>query len=103
MQLDRIAQAATRNAIQHGKARVVSISVSCEPNGLNLTISNDGKPWSSTPERTGGMGLRIMRHRAVNIGGTITMPSDATDCTSVICHLPLRAAVTSKENHPSPL
>ena len=103
MQLYRIAQEATRNAIQHGKPRVVSISVSCEPNGLNLTISNDGKPWRSTPERTGGMGLRIMRHRAVNIGGTITMPSDATDCTSVICHLPIRAAVTSKENHPSPL
>lgn len=103
MQLYRIAQEATRNAIQHGKARVVTISVSCEPNGLNLTISNDGKPWRSTPERTGGMGLRIMRHRAVNIGGTITIPSDATDCTSVICHLPLRAAVTSKENHPSPL
>jgi PAS domain S-box-containing protein len=98
MQLYRIAQEATRNAIQHGNARLVSISVRYEPNSLILRISNDGKPWSPAPERAGGMGLRIMRHRAVNIGGTLTMQSDSADCTSVICQLPLRAAVTAKGN-----
>lgn len=92
MQLYRIAQEATRNAIQHGKARLVTISVSCETHGLNLTISNDGKPWSSTPERAGGMGLRIMHHRAANIGGTLTVPSDSAGCTSVICLLPFRSS-----------
>ena len=89
MQLYRIAQEATRNAIQHGKARLVIISVRCEPNSLILMISNDGKPWSPDLERAGGMGLRIMRHRAVNIGGTFTMKADYADCTSVICRLPI--------------
>ncbi len=89
MQLYRIAQEATRNAIQHGKARLVTISVSRETHCLKMTISNDGKPWSPTPECAGGMGLRIMHHRAANIGGTLTMPSDSAGSTSVICLLPL--------------
>jgi signal transduction histidine kinase len=92
LQLYRIAQEATRNAVQHGKARLIIISVRGEPKSLILTISNDGKPWSQALERAGGMGLRIMRHRAVNIGGTFTMQSDSADCTSVICRLPLPSA-----------
>jgi PAS domain S-box-containing protein len=98
MQLYRIAQEATRNAIQHGKARLVSISVRCEPNHLILTISNDGTPWSPAPEPAGRMGLRIMRHRAVNIGGTLTIQSDSADSTSVICRLPLFSADTATGN-----
>ncbi len=98
MQLYRIAQEATRNAIQHGKARLVTISIRCEPNSLILMISNDGKPWSPDLERARGMGLRIMRHRAVNIGGTFTMQSDSADCTAVICRLPLPSAGAANEN-----
>jgi signal transduction histidine kinase len=88
-QLYRIAQEATRNAIQHGKARIVLISLRVGPDSLILTISNDGKPWSPALERAGGMGLRIMRHRAVHIGGTFTMQPDSAGCTAVICRLPL--------------
>ena len=98
MQLYRIAQEATRNAIQHGKARLVTISVRCEPNSVILMISNDGKPWSPDLERARGMGLRIMRHRAVNIGGTFTMQPDSADCTAVICRLPLASAGAANEN-----
>jgi len=93
-QLYRIAQEATRNAVQHGKARIVTISVRCGPDSLILTISNDGKPWSPALECTRGMGLRIMRHRAVNIGGTFTLQSG----TAVICRLPLPSAGASNEN-----
>ena len=98
MQLYRIAQEATRNAIQHGKARLVCISIRCEPNGLILSISNEGKPWSLAPERVGGIGLRIMRHRAANIGGTFTILCDSADCTSVICRLPIPCAGIAGEN-----
>jgi PAS domain S-box-containing protein len=101
MQLYRIAQEAIRNAIQHGNARLVTISVLCEPNHLKLIISNDGKPWSPNPQRKGGLGLRIMRHRAVNIGGTLILPADSADFTSVTCLLPLRSAVAINRNHNS--
>jgi PAS domain S-box-containing protein len=102
MQLYRIAQEATRNAVQHGKARLVTISALCDKNHLKLIVSNDGKPWSLNPEREGGMGLRIMRHRAVSIGGTLSIPSDSSEFTSVICLLPIRPAVTKNGNHNSP-
>ena len=98
VQLYRIAQEATRNAIQHGKARIVSICVRCQPNGLILTISNDGKPWSPAPEHASGMGLRIMRHRAFSIGGKFTLQSDSSNGTSVICQLPLQATVATNGN-----
>jgi len=99
MQLYRIAQEATRNAIQHGKARLVSISVYYDPNRLIMTISNDGKPWSPAPSRGGGMGLRIMRHRAVSMGGTLSIQSDSADLTSVVCQLPLSPASSTNGNH----
>jgi signal transduction histidine kinase len=103
MQLYRIAQEATRNAIQHGKAQLVTISVLCEQNSLILKVSNDGKPWSPVPERAGAMGLHIMRYRAVNIGGTLTIHLDSAECTSVICQLPLRCRVTTDGNLKSTL
>ncbi len=105
MQLYRIAQEATRNAVQHGRARLVTISVLCETNHLTLIVSNDGKPWNLNAEREGGMGLRIMRHRAVNIGGTLIIPadsSDSSDFTSVTCLLPIRPAINKNGNHNSP-
>jgi PAS domain S-box-containing protein len=105
MQLYRIAQEATRNAVQHGRARLVTISVLCETNHLTLIVSNDGKPWNLNAVREGGMGLRIMRHRAVNIGGTLIIPadsSDSSDFTSVTCLLPIRPAINKNGNHNSP-
>jgi PAS domain S-box-containing protein len=95
MQLYRIAQEATRNAIQHGKARTVTISLTCEQSELKLTISNDGTPWRPQSKQSGGMGLRIMRHRAANIGATLIMPANSSESTSVICILPLHTAVNT--------
>jgi signal transduction histidine kinase len=71
----------------------VTISILCEPNNLKLIVSNDGKPWSPNPEREGGMGLRIMRHRAASIGGTLIISSSSSNFTSVVCLLPIRCIV----------
>lgn len=89
IQLYRIAQEATRNAIQHAKAQQVILSLDFIANKVILTVSNDGKPWSANPERISGMGLRIMRHRAVNLGGTLTISSALDGYTSVTCQLPI--------------
>jgi len=101
LQLYRIAQEATRNAIQHGKARKVGISVRVESPGLLLTISNDGLPWADASEPAHGMGLRIMRHRAVSLGGTLGLQSDSAGRTAAICRLPLPSSGRGW-NPPSP-
>ena len=88
LQLYRIAQEATRNAIQHGKARHVTIGVQFEAHCLLQTVSNDGRSWNPRPEAAPGMGLRIMRHRAADLGATLTINSDSAGQTKVVCRLP---------------
>jgi PAS domain S-box-containing protein len=89
MHLYRIAQEATRNAIQHGRAKEVSILLMKNAGDLQLVISNDGERWNPEILQARGMGLRIMRHRALSIGGTIKMDASARGNLVVSCLLPL--------------
>lgn len=70
--LYRIAQEAISNAIRHGKASRVAISLLPTDGGINLTISDNGisiPPGVLVEHR--GMGLRIMEYRARLIGATL--------------------------------
>jgi PAS domain S-box-containing protein len=96
LQLYRIAQECTRNAVQHGKARQITISIRCDAESLIQTVANDGPPWNPELESSLGLGLRIMRHRAATLGGTLTIQSNPAGHTEVICRLPL-AAITPAE------
>lgn len=88
-QLYKIAQEAANNAIKHGKARNMSISLSSLPGKLVLAIKNSGVPFPETRESGNGMGLRIMNSRASVIGASIQIKSNAGDGTIVACTLPL--------------
>ena len=83
--LYRIAQEAIQNAIRHGKA--TSIEISLRPSGPNWTlqISDNGTP-SKTEKKT-GRGLHIMRYRASMIGGSIKFRKIAG--TTMLCTFPL--------------
>jgi signal transduction histidine kinase len=83
--LFRIAQEATRNAIQHGGARNIVIELNALEDGHELRIEDDGVGMASTPTSTGGMGLRIMAHRAHMIGATFGMAARAEGGTAVVC------------------
>lgn len=70
--LYRIAQEAISNAIRHGKASRVAISLLPADGGINLTISDNGigiPPGVLAEHR--GMGLRIMEYRARLIGASL--------------------------------
>jgi signal transduction histidine kinase len=89
LQLYRIAQEAARNAVQHGKARNIEISVRHDPGQLIQTIRNDGQPWAPVKESGKSLGLRIMRYRAGTFGGTLAVQSDSSGQTVVACQMPL--------------
>jgi two-component system CheB/CheR fusion protein len=89
LQLYRIAQEAARNAVQHGKARNIEISVRHDPGQLVQTIRNDGQPWAPVKESGKSLGLRIMRYRAGTFGGTLAVQSDSDGQTVVVCQMPL--------------
>jgi PAS domain S-box-containing protein len=89
LHLYRIAQEAARNAIHHGKSTSVEIRLQLETDRLILSITNDGKPWTPDIRQTQGMGLRIMRHRALSLGGQLTIHGSEQGQTTISCRIPI--------------
>ncbi|MEI7731581.1 MAG: sensor histidine kinase [Verrucomicrobiota bacterium] len=86
--LYRIAQEAVSNAIRHGKAKQILISL-CEQAGrVLLTIEDDGVGLPETNPKTDGLGIRIMAHRAAMMQGTLSVEPALTGGTVVICSIP---------------
>jgi len=85
--LFRIAQEAISNAIRHGRAHNVRISLSREAGRVILRVKDDGcgLPDILPPNR--GMGLHIMQHRAAMIGARCSIRRESGG-TLVACVLP---------------
>jgi signal transduction histidine kinase len=75
----RIVAEAFRNAVLHGKASSIEVTLTTPP--LTLLVRDDGKGFDpeavSTGGRSGGFGLVSMRERAEGLGGTLTLRSTA--------------------------
>lgn len=99
--LYRIAQEAVSNAIKHGKARRISVSLETERGRIVLRVSDNGAGFPAQPPRQKGMGLRIMQSRTGMIGGTLAVERSAAGGVSVICSAPNRALPdeSEKKNH----
>jgi signal transduction histidine kinase len=83
-QLYRIAQEAVTNAVKHGRPRAIQISLRSEQ-PARLCVSDDGVGFQNTEPNSGGMGLRIMRHRAASIGARLKVEPGASGGTVVTC------------------
>jgi len=88
--LYRIAQEAVNNAIRHGEAKNILISL-IPGNGYGtLRIENDG---TSLPEHSAGdsgLGMQIMKYRAGMIGGSLKVESGVSRGVTITCRFPLR-------------
>ncbi|HEX3430229.1 MAG TPA: sensor histidine kinase [Rhizomicrobium sp.] len=87
--LFRIAQEATRNAIQHGGARNIDIELNTLEEGHELRIADDGRGLPAALPANGGLGLRIMEQRAQTIGAHFQVTAGPEGGTIVICRLPV--------------
>jgi two-component system sensor kinase FixL len=94
--LFRIAQEAVSNAIKHGKAERIYISLRSARGRIILKVSDNGVGFPKTASKGKGMGLRIMQSRAGMIGGTIAIERNIGSGVNVIC------AVSEKSSSPSP-
>ena len=77
LNLYRIAQEATHNAIDHGGAQHLTITLTAEDGRLSLSICDDGcgiAGLGTKREATQGMGIKIMQFRANQIGATLEFP-----------------------------
>ena len=90
--LYRIAQEAVNNAITHGRASRIEVSLGCRSGQGTLTIRDNGiglgDPLNSHP----GIGLRTMADRARLIGTSFAVNRRTRPGTAVRCVFPLASA-----------
>ena len=87
--LYRIAQEAISNAIRHGKARHIIISLDENAGGILLSVEDDGAGLPENWQAGTGIGTRIMAHRAAIIGGTLAIEPNPVGGTLVRCRVPI--------------
>jgi len=85
--LYRITQEAVSNAIRHGGAGLVQISLGTAGGQITLKIEDDGMGQLKDMEPT-GMGLKTMNYRARSIGGSLDIWQRPPHGIAVVCSFP---------------
>jgi two-component system sensor histidine kinase UhpB len=84
----RVAQEAVTNAIKHGNAKHVVITLASHGDKTVLTVHNDGKDFPEQKPREKGMGLHVMEYRAEMINGSLDVRRGENGGTIVTCVFP---------------
>ena len=87
--LYRIAQEAVNNALKHGHAKKITISLTAANKYGTLRILNDGASLPQPPVNGAGMGMQIMNYRARIIGGSLKVDSGKPRGVTITCIFPL--------------
>ena len=85
--LYRIAQESIQNAIRHGKASRVTISLDANSQRIRLCIKDNGVGIPLAVQPKTGLGLRTMTHRAHVIGASLQIVRAPRGGTRVTCEL----------------
>lgn len=94
VQLIRIIQEALANVWKHAEARHASVSLEATPEGLEVTIADDGCGFDPAEVRARGrgcFGLQTMEERAAAVGGALRVESAPGKGTRVVAHFPVEA------------
>ncbi len=89
--LYHIAQEAANNAIKHGKAEHIVISLFAKNGEGTLLIQDNGAGIGVVSSNHPGMGLSIMGYRARMIGGSLDVRRNLSGGTIVTCDFPIRS------------
>ena len=94
VQLIRIIQEALINVRKHAEAQRASVSLTEVPEGLEVTIADDGcgfDPVEVQARGRGSFGLQTMEERAAAVGGAFRVESAPGNGTRVVVRLPAEA------------
>jgi two-component system, LuxR family, sensor kinase FixL len=84
--LYRIVQEAINNAVKHGKAKRILISLKPVGDRIALTVTDDGIGFSDKSKKNGGMGLHIMKYRAGVVDAALDVRSGLDGAgTTIVC------------------
>lgn len=93
----RIVQEAVSNAVKHGEADHVVISVNNNKDLYIFHIHDNGKGFDTSIESHSGMGLKIMQYRSSLFKGSVHIKSDVNHGTDVICTIQKERPTLLKE------
>lgn len=94
-----IAQEAVANAVRHGNAKTIVITLAMEGRHGLLQIDDDGCGFDMDGQRATGSGLRIMRYRADVLGGTLSVCRRDAAGMSVHCTFDLSPSLVNKKTN----
>jgi signal transduction histidine kinase len=87
LHLYRITQEAIHNAVKHGHARHIRITLLSRRHEHRLVIADDGQGFDASAHgQAPGGGLRLMNYRATIIGGSLSIESTPGRGTRIVCH-----------------
>ncbi len=81
--LYRVAQESLNNIIKHAEATEANLTLHCEPDGVILTIRDDGCGFDPAAVEFGHMGISIMRERTQAIGAEFDLESKPDQGTKI--------------------
>ena len=93
---------ALHNVIKHAQATTVTVSLAVTPDGLTLTVADDGRGFAlhegdGAPRMIGGNGLGNMERRAEELGGRLTTDGSGRG-TTVCLEAPFLPTVRSPDD-----
>lgn len=88
LEIYRIVQEATGNALKHAQATHIKIILVREGNRIKLTIADNGKGFEQQTRKS-GIGLVIIKERVENLKGVLTLSSVPGKGTDVIVEIDL--------------
>jgi signal transduction histidine kinase len=87
--LYRIIQECIHNALKHAQAGMIDIALHMEPEGISVTIEDDGKGFDpDNPGAGSGIGLQNMRARVEYLKGSLEFQSAPGKGTLVAIFIP---------------
>lgn len=89
LHLYRVVQEALNNAMNHGEADHISVTIEVNEKYLQLVVGDDGIGFSDLENINKGMGIKTMRYRIQTLGGNLKINRTSDGWTQVVCNIPL--------------
>jgi signal transduction histidine kinase len=83
--LYRIAQEAVNNALKHGQATKIKITLAERNGTVHFSVENNGRPMPVAIPANSGTGLHVMRYRARMIDASLSIEPGQTKGVNVVC------------------
>jgi len=89
--LTQIARTALSNSLRHAQASRIALTLRSDAGAIQFSVEDDGVGFDISKQNNGGMGLRTMRQRVADAGGTLTIDSKPGSGTRILVSLPCSA------------